>query len=403
MKASIEVLPEHHNQKLSAAFINCLWFQSSVPESITIQVTDSTAVGAPVTIDVQNTRYASISETFGLNQPIVCVRPLFGPYSDTRSLIEFISYYSINGINNFIFFNYSIAPSVLKLLSSLTSVNIVILPWSLSPSIARNIHEIGQLASVHFCIKAFPLNPIVVVDIDEFMVVRGTVDEFPKGVASEFPKGTVSESQPEEESLSNYIFRTMASDPNLAAEIVPMVLVCYQNNPTRSKTTRPPRDRFSSSVKSFDPNSSTTGVMQNLGTSINSTLNVNISPSSIVSKFRIMNSVRRQATFWPYGIRSKQLIFRPYLIKSLGIHTIDQLKYPSSSSYKYSHQVAVFHHRSCCGLTQFYTSWLPLLVLSYDSLADDIITDFSISNSINYEKLINFIKIQSNEVIEQFS
>lgn len=244
----------------------------------------------------------------------------------------------------------------------------------------------GQLASVHFCLKAFPFNPIVVVDIDEFMVVKGTPNAPPKGVVSGLPEGTFDESEKEEETLSHYISRTMASDPDLAAEIVPMVLVCYQNNPTRNH---------------FSSDTSTTEEMQNLRTSVKSGLNV--SASSIVSQFRIMNNVRRQATFWPHGIRSKLLIFRPYLIKSVGVHSIHQLKNPASSSYKYSHQVALFHHRSCCGLTQFYTSWLPLSVLSYDSLADETITDFSISNLNNYEKLINFIKIQPNEVIEQFS
>ncbi len=99
---------------------------------------------------------------------VVCIRPLFGSFSSTNRLIEFISYYKINRIDKIIFYLDSVSPKVLNLLKSFEDI-VEVLPWN---SFDGMSHNEDQLSSIDDCIFRNPQSIIIVVDIDEYIVPK---------------------------------------------------------------------------------------------------------------------------------------------------------------------------------------------------------------------------------------
>jgi hypothetical protein len=57
-----------------------------------------------------------------IQEIVVCVRPLFGPFSSLSSILEFIAYYRANGIHRIIFYDLSMTSTIKSLLESMSFV-----------------------------------------------------------------------------------------------------------------------------------------------------------------------------------------------------------------------------------------------------------------------------------------
>ena len=115
------------------------------------------------------------------NHSGVCVRPLFGPYSDLAALTLFISYYStVLNISHFYFYDFAISKTVkefLMLLMADGEVSIHLLPWNIPFSDWETLWDLGSLTSINDCIyrTSGHHNHVAVVDLDEFIVPRTPV------------------------------------------------------------------------------------------------------------------------------------------------------------------------------------------------------------------------------------
>ena len=121
------------------------------------------------------------TELDGLNHTGVCVRPLFGPYTDLAAITIFISYYStVLNISHFYFYDFAISKKVKELLMILMAdgeVSIHLLPWNIPFTEWETLWDLGSLTSINDCIyRSSGLhNYVAVVDLDEFIVPRAPI------------------------------------------------------------------------------------------------------------------------------------------------------------------------------------------------------------------------------------
>jgi hypothetical protein len=104
-----------------------------------------------------------------IQEIVVCVRPLFGPFSSLSSILEFIAYYRANGIHRIIFYDLSITSTIKSLLESMSFVQL--LPFDL-PIDSNDIHAEGQIAAINDCLLRSSPNTVILVDIDELIVTK---------------------------------------------------------------------------------------------------------------------------------------------------------------------------------------------------------------------------------------
>ncbi len=100
---------------------------------------------------------------------VVCIRPLYGPFSSLSSILEFIAYYRANGINKFIFYDLSITSIIRSLLESMPFVEL--LPFHL-PIDSIDIHAEGQIVAINDCLLRSSPNTVILVDIDELIITK---------------------------------------------------------------------------------------------------------------------------------------------------------------------------------------------------------------------------------------
>ena len=98
----------------------------------------------------------------------ICVRPLFGPFTATSSLLEFIAFYRANLVNKFVIYNLSISSQIQLLLSSMEPF-VEVIQFDL-PIQSKDIHAEGQIASMTDCLLRNANDHIIFVDIDEFIM-----------------------------------------------------------------------------------------------------------------------------------------------------------------------------------------------------------------------------------------
>jgi hypothetical protein len=101
---------------------------------------------------------------------VICIRPLFGPYSSLSAVIEFFAYYRANGIYRFVFYDFDIGENVKNFINSFEFNQIIPFKLSFPP---LKIHAMGQIAALNDCLLRFSNSPIIFVDIDEFIMIRG--------------------------------------------------------------------------------------------------------------------------------------------------------------------------------------------------------------------------------------
>lgn len=194
ISGTIKLLKDSHGTELTAAEIIC-------PLATTHLVTSYGQVAL-------NSLYLVKHDHANRNQdPVVCVRPLFGPFNDTLSLIQFLAFYKSQGINNFIFFNLAIEANVRKLLNNVVSVHIQVFDWDLTNETLDHIASHGQINAIKFCLDLFPNQPVIHVDIDEFLTT-----------------GDCSVT------IRQFIADYMTTNPDKVALIIKNVLFCDQFN-----------------------------------------------------------------------------------------------------------------------------------------------------------------------------
>ncbi|MPC08669.1 hypothetical protein E2C01_001262 [Portunus trituberculatus] len=121
------------------------------------------------------------TEQGGLNHTAVCVRPLFGPYTDLAAITIFISYYStVLNISHFYFYEFAISEKVKEFLMILMGdgeVNIYLLPWNIPFNEWETLWDLGSLTSINDCVyrTSYQHNYVAIVDLDEFIVPRAPI------------------------------------------------------------------------------------------------------------------------------------------------------------------------------------------------------------------------------------
>lgn len=166
----IQKLLDAHQFAYGVAYLFCPTNRTHQVENVTIFHPEKRG---QVTIPIYN-----IVERH--NRSVVCVRPLFGPFNDSKSLIEFIAFYYANDITDFVFFNLDITPIIKDLLRQLKNVKINVYEWNLNWSAIQNTLAGAQNAAIRFCLDHFPDSIVVHVDLDEYMkpVVTNNLNQF---------------------------------------------------------------------------------------------------------------------------------------------------------------------------------------------------------------------------------
>lgn len=177
--ASIEVFPENYKKSkiFSAAKISCF-----VPKEINLlanyvklSILDSKESTNLIKIerifikDIEN-GVNSENSMDSVNSINLCVRPLWtSPETSLSSLIEFIAYYRINGINQFYFYDLDISHQMKTFLKLLPFVELLSFKMKIEP---QQIHASGQMAAINDCLLRNINYQILFVDIDEFIVTQ---------------------------------------------------------------------------------------------------------------------------------------------------------------------------------------------------------------------------------------
>lgn len=116
-----------------------------------------------------------------LNHAGVCVRPLFGPYTDLAAITVFISYYStVLNVSHFYFYDFAISEKVKELLMILMAdaeLRIHLLPWNIPFTEWETLWDLGSLTSINDCMyrTSGHHNYVAIVDVDEFIVPRAPI------------------------------------------------------------------------------------------------------------------------------------------------------------------------------------------------------------------------------------
>ena len=86
----------------------------------------------------------------------LCVKPLHNQYNRALWLVEFIQFYNLLGVNQFVFYNHSIGPDVNRVLQYLQSHNspnltLTILTWNLPIPSQKKIRTEAQFTALNDC------------------------------------------------------------------------------------------------------------------------------------------------------------------------------------------------------------------------------------------------------------
>ncbi len=179
--AFYEILPESYVNyyKYIAVKIICpnVWFKNNLKVKISIKNNKNLKETSFIPV-VNIEENEKVLKTYERNQKVdqeivVCVRPLYGPFSSFSSILEFIAYYRANGINKFIFYDLSITPKMRSLLESMPFVEL--LPFHL-PINSNDIHAEGQISAINDCLLRSSPNTVILVDIDELIITKSFRD-----------------------------------------------------------------------------------------------------------------------------------------------------------------------------------------------------------------------------------
>ena len=208
--AIIETLPESYVNYYSYISVKIICPNINFINSLKVKVMFITnnklleTFSVPVfSIEENNTKPKTIDKNENsINEIVVCVRPLFGPFSSLSSILEFIAYYRVNGINRFIFYELSITSEMSALLHNIPFVKL--LSFHL-PIDSNDIHANGQIAAINDCLLRSTPYTVILVDIDELIVTKTYTD------------------------IKSYVnYKT--HNQSIGALVIPNVMICSQFN-----------------------------------------------------------------------------------------------------------------------------------------------------------------------------
>lgn len=109
-----------------------------------------------------------------MNNTVVCVRPFFGTFPNNNlQIAEFVAYYTILGVNKFVFYDYQTEYSLRRLINLLSDngIRLSFHPWDLPKRIA-DTWSFGQMAAIADCMyrQASSHQYVIIIDVDEFIV-----------------------------------------------------------------------------------------------------------------------------------------------------------------------------------------------------------------------------------------
>ena len=86
----------------------------------------------------------------------LCVKPLHNQYNRALWLVEFIQFYNLLGVNQFVLYNHSIGPDVDRVLQYMITHNsanltITLLPWNLPLPSQKKIRTEAQFTALNDC------------------------------------------------------------------------------------------------------------------------------------------------------------------------------------------------------------------------------------------------------------
>ncbi|XP_050690962.1 uncharacterized protein LOC126982717 [Eriocheir sinensis] len=117
----------------------------------------------------------------GAHSGAVCVRPLFGPYTNLAAIALFISYYStVLDVSHFYFYDFAIDRNVKEFLLHLMAggdVIIHLLAWNIPTSEWEELWDLGSLTAINDCVyrASGKHGHLAIVDMDEFIVPRAAI------------------------------------------------------------------------------------------------------------------------------------------------------------------------------------------------------------------------------------
>lgn len=210
--AVIELLPESHSKAYTSAFLFCPLQNVEVTHASLYHGKSFNLTWLPVTnnllppiakVNIFNQNTYDIKFSQGIS---LCVRPLFGNFTIV-SFSEFIAYYSVMGIDHFIFYFLESFKPLNIFLQYLKFSNIShnVHLWNI-PLTNDLIHEYGQIAFTQDCIARSEnkFSHTIIVDFDEYIVPQVHKD------------------------IKNLVLHLDNENPFAGSYLIPMVLFCYE-------------------------------------------------------------------------------------------------------------------------------------------------------------------------------
>jgi len=164
--------PIHENWNLlySAFFILCPLENYSLPDAISIFITDSAKISNYLVINNKpNSRRHLVKDSIAL-----CVKPMHYDYNRVFNLIEFIEFNQILGVSHFILYNHTIGKDVDCLLKKYIQNGLVtVLPWTLKGIVSqKDIRTEALFAALNDCLyrTMYKFNYLAMIDFDEYII-----------------------------------------------------------------------------------------------------------------------------------------------------------------------------------------------------------------------------------------
>ncbi|CAG2103048.1 unnamed protein product, partial [Medioppia subpectinata] len=167
--ATVKVLVGHYRGRLkyAASQIQCQLPREyhSFAHYVTIDLPDFGSTGRTIKVRKSDS-YKNPSNDL---RTVMCVMPLYNTGDMIANLVEFMAYYTANGIERYVFYDWDSDPRFRSLVLSMNFTQI--LPFKM-PIDGLTIHSWGQMASTNDCLLRHSNSPVILVDMDEFIVVR---------------------------------------------------------------------------------------------------------------------------------------------------------------------------------------------------------------------------------------
>ncbi|XP_067140334.1 beta-1,4-galactosyltransferase galt-1-like [Centruroides vittatus] len=298
-------IPESHERCYVAAFIDCPLLKDNYSYPLWISIGHSS----------KHLKWISVQNYPSSNKKnlAVCIRPLYGPFNQSVSLIEFVNYYNAAGVDHFYFYTQDIVPEIYQLFKFILNegkISISLLNWNIGLD-SELIHESGQLAHIQDCILRSRNNfrYVILVDLDEFIIPHY------------------------QDNLKEMLYNLDAKYNNVGSYVFPMAFFCDEY--------------IFQERKSFGN-----------------------------FPFITLSNFIRQKTLWYYHERSKTIV-NPAVVKIGGIHFVWKHFDTYREVRVSGDVALLNHYRSCCGMQQTWIFHLKSFhVLSDKTLKDKSMLKF---------------------------